>query len=556
MRRDRKKKILKFIALSGTTGVTENLYVYEYGNDMIVVDCGVGFPEPEMYGVDLVIPDMTYIEENKDKLRGIVITHGHEDHFGAVPFLVEKVKAPIYASKLTAGFIQDKLSDYGMKDYRLNVLDPERDSVSLGAFKLLPFRVSHSVPDTVAFCIKTPVGSVFHVSDYKFDWTPVDERPFNVTKAATLAAEGVLMMASDCLGSTNPGYTESERAIEGRIETIVEDAEGQVFFTTISSNISRMQQAINVAEKVGRKVCLIGRSVVTKAEIARELGYLHYSSDSVVQPKRAGKLPKDGVLYIISGSYGQPGSALYRTSMGDHPFLTVEEGDTVIFSGDPAPPGSKTNVDFLVDRFFELNVDVHYYDMQEDLHVSGHGCQQDITMLLGIVKADYLVPIGGTIRHMRGYRRLAEQMGYQGEKVLELLPGQVVEFRGKQAKLAEKLPVKSVLVDGLGVGDVGKVVLRDRRKLAQDGVAIVVIQVDKARERLAGDPEIISRGFVFEKQTKDFLRDTGKVLAVELSEKRVINAHQAKTEAVEFLETFFYEKTGRRPMILPVVVEV
>lgn len=547
---------LKFIALSGTTGVTENLYVYEYGNEMMVVDCGVGFPEQEMYGVDLVIPDMSYIEENAQKLKGIVITHGHEDHFGAIPFLLEKVKAPIYTSKLTAGFIEDKLADYGVGNYELKVIDPEQDEFEVGVFKLRPFRVSHSVPDTVGFCIETPEGNVFHVSDYKFDWTPVDGRPFNVTKAASLAAKGVLALASDCLGSTTPGYTESERAIEGRIEEIAEGASGQIFFTTISSNISRMQQAINVAEKLKRKVCLVGRSIVSKAEIAKNLGYLKYRDDLVVQPKKGMKFKKDEMLYIISGSYGQPGSALYKVAMGEHQFLEVGEGDTVIFSGDPAPPGTKNNVDFIVDRFFEMNVDVHYYDMQEDLHVSGHGSQQDITMLFGITKPKYFIPIGGTIRHMRGYRRLASQMGFAKESVLELLPGQVVEFEQGRARLAERLSVKSVLVDGLGIGDVGNVVLRDRKKLAQDGVAIVVLQLDKSGEKLMGDPEIISRGFVFEKQTRDFLKQTGRMLGRRLGQKRVVSAQQARNETVDFLERFFYEKTGRRPMIMPVVVEV
>jgi len=550
------EKTLKFIALSGTTSVTENFYVYEYGNDMIIIDCGVGFPEPEMYGVDLVIPDFSYIKENQDKLRGIVITHGHEDHFGALPFLLQEVKAPIYASKLTAGFIKDKLDDYGIDEYEVNEIDPESDEVSLGVFKLIPFRVTHSVPDTIAYCIETPEGNLFHVSDYKFDWTPVDGKPFNVTKAATLASRGVLLLASDCLGSTNPGYTESERSIEGRIETVVEKASGQVFFTTISSNISRMQQAINVAGKLGRSVCLVGRSVVRKAEIARNLGYLKYPSDLVITPKRARKLLKNQVMYIVSGSYGQAGSSLYRMAMGEHQFLNVEQADTVIFSGDPAPPGSKANVDFIVDRLFELDIDVHYYDMQEDLHVSGHGSQQDVQMLFGIVRPKYYIPIGGTIRHMRGYKILAKQMGASADEVLELLPGSVVEFSGGKARMGKKIPVRNVLVDGLGVGDVGKVVLRDRRVLASDGVAIVILQIDKQKEKLMSDPDIISRGFVFEKKTKDFLIQSGKALGAILAQKRVINAHQAKTETVDFLERFFYDETGRRPMILPVVVEV
>jgi len=559
--RNKKEKVRMF-GLAGTAGVTENLYVYEYlpnGRDpkeMIVVDCGVGFPEQGMYGVDLIIPDFTYLEKNKHKIKGIVITHGHEDHFGALPFLLKKLKAPIYASKLTAGFIRDKLRDHEIKNYKLKVINLEKDEIKLGKFKLTPFRVCHSVPDTAAFCIDTPLGKMFHVSDYKFDWTPVDKRPFNIAKAAALASEGVLGLASDCLGSTSPGYTESESSIEGRIETIVEKAKGKVYFTTISSNISRMQQAINVAKRQGRKVCLIGRSVVVKAEIAKEMGYLKYPDSLVIDPKKARRMNKDQILYIISGSYGQPGSALYRIATDDHRYLSVEEGDTVIFSGDPAPPGSKTNVDFLVDRFFEKNIDVHYYDMQEDLHVSGHGSMEDIKLLFGIVKPKHFIPIGGTIRHMRAYSEIAQSMGAKKEEVFETAAGEIVEFDREGARQKGKIDVKSVLVDGLGVGDVGNVVLRDRQVLAQDGVVMVVLQFDMNQQNLHEKPEIISRGFVFEKETKDFLHQAENSLFQKLKKKRVINSHQLKTETVNHLEHYFNDKIGRRPMILPVVVEV
>src|SRR3990172_6787879 len=334
---------LRFIALSGTTAVTENLYIYEYirggGGDkeIIVVYCGVGFPETEMYGVDLVIPDFDYIKENKGKLKGILISHGHEDHIGALPFLLKDIKVPVYATKLVAGFIDNKLVDQKVKGVDLRVFDSERDVITLGSFRVTPFRVSHSVPGGVGFAIDTPDGRVLHVADYKFDWTPVDEKPFDIGKAAELANKGVLAVASDCLGATTPGYTESEKQIEGRIENIVRRATGQVYFTTISSNISRMQQAINVAGRLGRKVVFVGRSIDRKAGIAKELGYLFYPNDLVISNKQAEKLPDNRKMYIISGSYGQGGSALYRVAVGEHEFLSVAKGDTVIFSGDPAP---------------------------------------------------------------------------------------------------------------------------------------------------------------------------------------------------------------------------
>ncbi len=547
---------LKFIALSGTTGVTENLYVYEYGDDMIVVDCGVGFPESEMFGVDLVIPDFSYIKQNVHKLRGVLISHGHEDHLGALPFLLREVKTTIYATKLVAGFVKEKLDDNEMDTSGVRVFDPERDVLTLGVFKVTPFRVAHSVPDGVGFCIDTPEGKLFHVPDYKFDWTPVDGRPFDVIKVATLASQGALALASDSLGANSPGYTESERAIEKRLEAIAGHANRKIYLTTISSNISRMQQTINVAQKVGRKVVYIGRSIQRKAEIAKDLGYLFYPKDLVIQPKQAAKLPPDKVLYIISGSYGQPGSALYRLCLGEHDFLTVGKGDIVIFSSDPAPPGSKANVDFLVDKLIESDVDVHYYDMQEDLHVSGHGSMKDIEMLFALVKPKYYIPIGGTIRHMRAYGLIAQSMGAKEQEVLELTTGEIVEFSNQNAKRVGKVPVKEILVDGLGIGDVGNTVLRDRRILSREGIVIVLIHFDRNVGAVVDMPEVISRGFVFEEKYGKVLDDSARELSKQLNKKKTINTNVARNTTIDFMERYFFQKTGRRPMILPVVIEV
>ncbi len=547
---------LKFIAISGTTDVTENCYVYEYGNDMILVDCGVGFPDPNMYGVDLVIPDFNYVRENKHKLRGIVISHGHEDHIGAVPFLLKELNVPVYATKLVGGFLEDKFNDFGIRNYKINVFDPEKDTVSLGAFKITPFRISHSVPDGVGFCIDTPEGKVFHVPDYKFDWTPVDGRPFDVKKAAILASDGVLALASDSLGANSPGHTGSEKEIETMIQRIVDPAKGQIFFTTISSNISRMQQAINVAKKVGRKVVFIGRSIDKKAQIARKLGYLFYDESMIISAKQADKLPSEKVMFIISGSYGQAGSALYRLALGEHDFLKADKGDVVIFSGDPAPPGSKDNVDTLVDKFIESGIEVHYYDMQEDLHVSGHGSQEDIKALFGLIRPKYFIPIGGTIRHMKAYSNIAQDMGAKPNEVLELKSGDVIEFNNGEGRIAGNIPVHDVLVDGLGIGDVGDIVLRDRHILSKEGIAIVMLQVDGKGGKLFAEPEIISRGFVFAGANRDFLDRASLELSKRISSKDKFDSKLIKDTTVDFLERYFYEKLKRRPMILPVIVEV
>lgn len=549
--------MLKFIALSGTTGVTENLYVYEQGDDMIIVDCGVGFPDQDMLGVDLVIPDFTYIKNNAKKLRGIFISHGHEDHLGALPFLLREVNAPIYTTRLVAGFIEDKLADYKFQGARVNIFDPEKDTITAGSFRVTPFRVAHSVPDGVGFSIDTLEGRIFHISDYKFDWTPVDGRPFDVAKLSALASEGALALVSDCLGSTTPGYTESEKEIEDRIRGIAGSAKGQVFFTTISSNISRMKQALNVAQRLGRKAIFIGRSIDKKAEIARNLGYLNYPSGLVITAKQARKLKKEQIMYVISGSYGQPGSALYRLALGEHEFLSIDEGDTVIFSADPAPPGSKNNVDFVVDKFIEANVDVHYYDMQEDLHVSGHGSQKDIEMLFALAKPKYFIPIGGTIRHMHSYSLIAQGMGIPAKNIFEPGSGDIIEFAGGLAKVAGKIPVRNVLVDGLGIGDVGNVVLRDRKALAKEGIVIAIFQLDKASADFIGNPELISRGFVYEGKNWQLLNQAAVLLKKTIQGKKSITDTKViRDVAIDFLERYFFDQTGRHPMILPVILEV
>ncbi len=551
----------RFLAISGTTSVTENMYVYEYTNgnktEMLIVDCGVGFPEEATFGVDLVIPDFSYVIKNKENLVGILVSHGHEDHLGALPFLFQEVKAPIYATPLVAGFIEDKFADYGQKQ-EVNIFDPEKDTIKIGNFTIDPFRVAHSVPDGVGYCIATPVGKIFHVPDYKFDWTPVDQKPFDIGKAAVLAKDGVLALASDALGSTSEGYTKSEREIEKTINGVIEKATKRVFFTTLSSNISRMQQALRASERVGRKVAFVGRSTEKKAEIARKLGNIKWSQGLVISPREAQKLPPNKITYIVSGSYGQIGSALYRVAMEEHPFLRVDQNDTIVFSADPAPPGTEQAVNFVVDNLIENGALVHYYDTQDDLHVSGHGSQKDIETLIALVRPKYLIPIGGTIRHNRAYSELAQAMGWSKDNVFELKAGESVDFTpDKNAKRGEKILVKNVLVDGLGVGDVGQVVLRDRKTLAKEGVVVVILQVDKNKKGLAVAPDVISRGFVFAKEQQGFLDRSSAELAKVVTERmKKSSSFEAKEIAVEFLEKFFFEETGRRPMILPVVVEV
>ncbi len=549
---------LKFIALSGTISVTENLYLYEADNQMMVIDCGVGFPDLEMHGVDLVIPDFSYIVENKAKLKGIVVSQGHEDHIGAIPFLLRDVKAEIWAAPLVSGFLKDKLDEFGIKEYKINTFSPESTAFEVGPFKLQPFRVSHSVPDSVGFAVDTPEGRIFHVPEHKMDSNPADGRPFDIVRARNLASEkSVLFLASDCLGSNKPGFTESESKIEGNMEGIMREAENAIFATAISSNIGRFQQMINIAQRLNRKVVLVGRSIQKKIEIARNLGYINFPSDIIISFSDAQNYGRNKLMYIVAGCYGQVGSSLYRISLGKHDRVQVNYGDTMVFSADPAPPYTKESEDFVIDQLIDKGVDVHYYDLNEGLddgiYVSGHGGQGDITELFKIVKPKYFIPIGGEIRYMKSYLDLAVKFGADPKNVFRLKPGENLIFENGNVTWGEKIPTKQVLVHGLGIGDIGKVVLGDRAVLGNEGVVVVVFRLSKAG-KLEKDPEIISRGFVFEKTNQQLLTKAIVGLKRQIEKQRKSNKSAIYKSTQTYLGNFFFQKTGRRPMIIPLVV--
>lgn len=547
---------LKFIALSGTVSVTENLYVYEHEDQMMVVDCGVGFPDLEMRGVDLVIPDFSYIVKNKDKLKGIIVSQGHEDHIGALPFLLRELQTTIWAAPLVTAFLNDKFKDYGVHGAKINTFDPKNESFNVGVFNVHPFRVTHSVPDTVGFAIDTPEGRVFHVPEHKMQQEPVDNMPFDKERAKQLVSKKTLFLASDCLGSNKPGYTIGEKHIEESIYNIAKDAKGAVFFTAISSNIGRFQQAINVATRTGRKAVYVGRSVQKKCEMAEELGYMKYPKDAVIPLGRAKKYPRNKLMYLVAGCYGQVGSSLYRISIKEHNRLYAESGDTMIFSADPAPPYTKESENFVIDNLIDMDVDVHYYDLDEDLYVSGHGSQEDILELFKLTNPDYFIPIGGTVRFMDAYKKLAKNFGAKENDIFELKPGDSVIFAGGKASRGKKIPVKEVLVDGLGIGDVGKVVLSDRKTLSQHGTAVVVIKINSKSNKMVGRLEIVSRGFVFEKSNKKLLNQAVHELEKRIHKNGKLSKEVVQKTALNFLQKFFFDETGRRPMIIPVVVEV
>lgn len=443
----RKDKKLKILSLGGWSGVNQNMFAYETDDDILIVDCGIDFPDETMPGVEVIIPDISYLEDKKRKIRGIVVTHGHEDHFGALPYLLPKLgNPPLYATKLVKGFIQAKLEEFKVTFPKFHLINPEKDSFVVGQFKIHAFRVNHSVPDSIGLCFETPVGKIFHVSDFKFDLTPVDGRVFQIGKAARLAYPEVLALTSDCLGATTSGFTSSEQEIEKIFSQIIGGARGQVFITTVSSNISRLQQAIRVSLEHNRKIVILGRSLREKIKISRKLDYLKLNQRNVVFAQKVRKLPQDKLTYLIAGSYGQPNSALTRLAEGTYREVKLEKGAVVIFSADPAPPGSKKAVDAVVDKLTLKGAKIHYYEIQENLHVSGHGSASDIRLLFALIKPKYFIPIGGNPRHIRAYSFLAKEMGAKEKQILELFNGEVLQFDRGQAQIVDRIKVKGIPV--------------------------------------------------------------------------------------------------------------
>ncbi len=549
---------LKIIPLGGTTGVNKNLFVYEYGNDIIVVDCGVGFPDSADYGVDLVIPDFSYLLDNRNKVRAVLITHGHEDHFGAVPFLLNELKVPVYSSKLVSGFIQNKLNDYRVKNgVNLRVFS-EEDVLHFGVFNIIPISVNHSVPDTFAFAISGPFGLVLHVSDFKFDWTPVMDKPFDIAKLSKVAGMGVDVLLSDCLGSTSKGYTESERFIENTFNELISKAKGSVFITTMSSNISRIYQAINSSQSFGRKVVISGRSIEQNITVATRLGYLNFPKDIFVSEQESQKMPSDKLTYIVAGSYGQTNSALFRIATDKHKNIKLQKGAVVIFSADPSPPGVLEPVNYVIDQLTLRGADVVYSEIQDNLHVSGHGSIGDISMLAGLVNPKYFIPIGGTVKYMRAYKNLMVNMGFNKENVFELLDGEGVTLENKIVKRGEKVHIGNVYVDGSGIGDVGSIVLRDRQELADSGMVVIAIPFNRNKNKFGNNVSVVSRGFVYVKESKKLISDVAskvrKILA-EYTQGR-FDVSKVKERVEREVAKYLYKVTERTPIVLVVTVEV
>jgi ribonuclease J len=548
---------LKIIPFGGLGEIGKNMMVMEYEDDIIIIDAGLMFPEEEMLGIDLVIPDMSYVVERREHVKGIIITHGHEDHIGALPYLLPQLNnAPVYSTKLTQGLIRVKLKERRTHDgINLKVV-PLGKEITLGNFKVELFPVCHSIPDAVGLIINTPEGIVVHSGDFKIDYTPVSGKGTDLSRLAQLGAQGVLLLLSDSTYAELPGYTPSEQVVGESLDHIMSNAPGRVIVTTFSSLISRIQQVIDAAAKYQRRVFVVGRSMSDTVRMALELGYLNAPDGILGRIDEVRGLPHDKIVLVTTGSQGEPTSALVRMANRDHRHVHIQRGDTIVLSATPVP-GNESLVNRTVDSIFKQGAQV-LYDKLGQVHVHGHASQEELKLLLNLVKPQFFVPIHGEYRHLSLHAQLAESVGIPKDNIFVLEDGDVLELSSQTAKVTGKVGSGHVYVDGLSVGDVGGVVLRTRRMLSRDGIVVVIIAVNRQTGKLVGRPDIVTRGFVDTREFKDMINESRELLARTLDHSggRVAEWSFINTKVKDTLDKFYYQRTKRRPMILPFMVKV
>ena len=547
---------LKIIPLGGLHEVGKNMTVFEYENDMCILDCGLAFPEEDMLGIDLVIPDITYLRRNADKIRGIVITHGHEDHIGALPYVLKELNLPIYATKLTLGLIETKLEEHGLLKTTKMFCVKQGQRVKLGCFEVEFIRTNHSIPDSVALAINTPAGMVVHTGDFKVDYTPIDGGIIDLAKFGILGKKGVLALMADSTNAERPGFTMSESTI-GEVFDELFDTDQRIIVATFASNIHRIQQVINSAIKTKRKVAICGRSMINVITVAHKLGYIKMLNNTLIDIDDINKYSPQQICIITTGSQGEPMAALSRMANAEHKKVEIYPGDRVIISASPIP-GNEKYVSKLIDDLFKQGADVIYHSIA-DTHVSGHACQEELKLMQALVKPKYFIPVHGEYKHLRQHAKLAESMGLNASNIFILSNGKVLELDKESARVTGVVPSGRVLVDGLGVGDVGSVVLRDRQHLSQDGLIVVVLTLDHETGAVVAGPDIISRGFIYMKESEVLIEEIKVILKKqmqEFEENGVKDWSTIKAGVKDTLKEFLFEKTKRKPMILPVVMEV
>lgn len=554
---ERENGTLKIIPLGGVCEIGKNMTAFEYGDQILVVDCGLMFPDEEMLGVDIVIPDITYLLENAEKVQGIILTHGHEDHIGALPYILRQINIPIWGTKLTLGLVKSKLDEYNLTEVtEMNTVAPGQ-RFDIGVFDIETIRVTHSIPDGMGLAIHTPAGTVVHTGDFKFDLTPIDGKHVDIPTFAQLGDEGVRVLMIDCTNVEKPGHVKSERIVTDMFEQVFARATGKIIIATFASNINRIQQVFNTAAQFARKVAVVGRSMAQNVDIASELGYLRIPDDTYIRVEEIPDRYPAEMVIITTGSQGEPLSALTRIAIDEHKKIKVEKGDTVIISATPIP-GNEDLISRTINHLFKRGADV-IYDAIAPVHVSGHANREDIKLMLNLTRPEYVIPVHGEYRHIAKFIELAEEMGIPREDTFAMEVGDVLEVDCSGARLSDRITAGDVLVDGIGVGDVGDVVLRDRRHLARDGMFVIVVGIDRNTGAVVAGPDITSRGFIFEEEATDLLEEA-KALVLEeidgLTPDEVTEWATVKADIRRPVAKLLYARTHRRPMVLPVIMEV
>ena len=548
---------LKIIPLGGLLEVGKNITVFEYENEIIIVDCGLAFPEDDMLGVDLVIPDISYLEKNKDKIKGLVITHGHEDHIGAIPYLLKQINVPIYATKLTAGLIKNKLEEHKLlKSTKLKIVK-QGEKINLGKMKVEFIRSCHSIPDSVALAIHTPVGIIVHTGDFKVDYTPIDGEKMDFGRLAELGNKGVLALLSDSTNSERKGFTMSERTVGTVLDKLFLNCTKRIVVATFASNVHRVQQIVNSAVKYGRKVAVCGRSMINVIKTAVELGYMNVPENTFIDIDMIKNYTDEQLVILTTGSQGEAMSALTRMASGEHRKVEITPNDLVIISANPIP-GNEKYVSKVIDDLMQIGAEVVYSSLA-DVHVSGHACQEEQKLMLSLVRPKYFLPVHGEYRQLMAHAKTAVQVGIPPENIFIMNNGRVMELTENSAKMTGVVQSGKILVDGLGIGDVGNIVLRDRQHLSQDGLIVVVLTMDSETGEVVSGPDIISRGFVYVKESENIMDEVKRTVQRELykcEEKGIKDWSSIKSNLKDGLRDYVFAKTKRNPMILPIIMEV
>ena len=552
-----KKSSLKIIPLGGLQEIGKNITVFEYKNEIVLVDCGLEFPEDDMLGIDLVIPDISYLVKNQDKIRGLVITHGHEDHIGAIPYILKQINIPIYATNLTVELIKNKLEEHNLlRSTKLHVVK-QGQNINFGSMQVEFIRSNHSIPDAVMLAIHTPVGTVLHTGDFKVDYTPIDDKVIDLGRIAELGNKGVLALLSDSTNSERKGFTMSESSVGEVFDRLFLNNEKRIVVATFASNVHRVQQIVNSAVKYGRKVAICGRSMQNMIEAARKLGYIEVPDNVFIDIDNIKNYNDNQLVIITTGSQGEAMSALTRMANGDHRKVTITPNDMVIISATPIP-GNEKLVSKVIDELMKIGAEVIYSSLA-DIHVSGHACQEEQKLILTLAKPKYFIPVHGEYRQLMAHRETAKKVGIADKDIFIMTNGRVLELNEEEAKLTTQVPNGRVLVDGLGVGDVGNIVLRDRQHLSQDGLIVIVMTMDSNTGEIVSGPDVVSRGFVYVRESENLMDDVKKVIRDEVKkceENHIRDWSTIKSNVKDTLRDYIFEKTKRNPMILPIIMEV